>query len=61
MLFKYFTVLVILLGIGNEEPNNWAFDTTQFDNILKKLKVVTSQALYLTIYKSYFQNNFLCF
>lgn len=26
-------------GIGTEKPNNWAFDTTQFDNILKKLKV----------------------
>lgn len=26
-------------GIGNEEPSKWAFDTTQFDNILKKLKV----------------------
>ncbi|XP_073284979.1 G-patch domain-containing protein 1-like [Primulina huaijiensis] len=27
------------LGIGTEQPNAWAFDTTQFDNILKKLKV----------------------
>ncbi|KAI3727667.1 hypothetical protein L6452_16285 [Arctium lappa] len=27
------------LGIGLEKPNAWAFDTTQFDNILKKLKV----------------------
>ncbi|XP_073131762.1 G-patch domain-containing protein 1-like [Henckelia pumila] len=27
------------LGIGSEQPNAWAFDTTQFDNILKKLKV----------------------
>ncbi|KAK4490768.1 hypothetical protein RD792_001476 [Penstemon davidsonii] len=27
------------LGVGNEKPNAWAFDTTQFDNILKKLKV----------------------
>ncbi|KAL2902712.1 PIN2/TERF1-interacting telomerase inhibitor 1 [Bienertia sinuspersici] len=26
-------------GIGVEKPNQWAFDTTQFDNILKKLKV----------------------
>ncbi|KAL3499298.1 hypothetical protein ACH5RR_038391 [Cinchona calisaya] len=26
-------------GIGTEKPNSWAFDTTQFDNILKKLKV----------------------
>ncbi|KAI5655415.1 hypothetical protein M9H77_32602 [Catharanthus roseus] len=29
-------------GIGTEKPNNWAFDTTQFDNILKKLKVQAS-------------------
>ncbi|XP_071702933.1 G-patch domain-containing protein 1-like [Rutidosis leptorrhynchoides] len=27
------------LGVGVEKPNVWAFDTTQFDNILKKLKV----------------------
>ncbi|XP_057521147.1 G-patch domain-containing protein 1 isoform X2 [Amaranthus tricolor] len=26
-------------GIGVEKSNPWAFDTTQFDNILKKLKV----------------------
>ncbi|CAI9094168.1 OLC1v1029860C1 [Oldenlandia corymbosa var. corymbosa] len=26
-------------GIGTEKPSNWAFDTTQFDSILKKLKV----------------------
>ncbi|KAL3498904.1 hypothetical protein ACH5RR_041636 [Cinchona calisaya] len=26
-------------GIGTEKPSNWAFDTTQFDDILKKLKV----------------------
>ncbi|XP_024934450.1 G-patch domain-containing protein 1 isoform X2 [Ziziphus jujuba] len=26
-------------GIGTEKPNNWAFDTTQFDSILKRLKV----------------------
>ncbi|KAD3641367.1 hypothetical protein E3N88_30591 [Mikania micrantha] len=29
------------LGVGLEKPNVWAFDTTQFDNILKKLKVVS--------------------
>lgn len=29
------------LGIGLEKTNPWAFDTTQFDNILKKLKVVS--------------------
>lgn len=29
------------IGIGIEKPNNWAFDTTQFDNILKRLKVVS--------------------
>ncbi|KAH9617175.1 hypothetical protein KSS87_007576 [Heliosperma pusillum] len=28
-------------GIGVEKKNAWAFDTSQFDNILKKLKVVT--------------------
>jgi Pin2-interacting protein X1 len=27
-------------GVGVEKPNNWAFDTTQFDSILKRLKVV---------------------
>lgn len=27
------------LGVGIEKPNAWAFDTAQFDNILKKLKV----------------------
>ncbi|KAG5382703.1 hypothetical protein IGI04_034173 [Brassica rapa subsp. trilocularis] len=26
-------------GVGVDKPNPWAFDTTQFDNILKKLKV----------------------
>ncbi|CAN4077657.1 unnamed protein product [Withania somnifera] len=26
-------------GIGTEKPNEWAFDTSQFDSILKKLKV----------------------
>ncbi|KGN50056.1 uncharacterized protein LOC101213045 isoform X1 [Cucumis sativus] len=26
-------------GIGTEKQNNWAFDTTQFDDILKRLKV----------------------
>lgn len=29
-------------GVGVDKPNPWAFDTTQFDNILKKLKVVMS-------------------
>lgn len=37
---------VILIGIGTEKPNNWAFDTTQFDNILKKLKVVISNSTF---------------
>ncbi|KAK9983605.1 hypothetical protein SO802_033130 [Lithocarpus litseifolius] len=31
-------------GIGLEKPNEWAFDTTQFDNILKRLKVQGVQA-----------------
>ncbi|CAH9089782.1 unnamed protein product [Cuscuta epithymum] len=30
-------------GIGTEEPNNWAFDTTQFDSILKRLKVQVTE------------------
>lgn len=32
--------LDFVIGIGLEKPNSWAFDTTQFDNILKRLKVV---------------------
>ncbi|KAF5478192.1 hypothetical protein F2P56_004774, partial [Juglans regia] len=31
-------------GIGVEKPNSWAFDTTQFDNILKRLKVQAIQS-----------------
>ncbi|KAI3501348.1 hypothetical protein L1887_29214 [Cichorium endivia] len=31
------------LGVGLDKPNAWAFDTTQFDNILKKLKVQATQ------------------
>lgn len=30
-------------GVGLDKPNPWAFDTAQFDSILKKLKVQTSQ------------------
>lgn len=30
-------------GIGTEKPNEWAFDTAQFDNILKRLKVQTAE------------------
>ncbi|KAL6174750.1 hypothetical protein ACLB2K_051396 [Fragaria x ananassa] len=30
-------------GVGVEKPNQWAFDTTQFDNILKRLKVQAAQ------------------
>ncbi|XP_059444743.1 G-patch domain-containing protein 1 isoform X1 [Corylus avellana] len=30
-------------GVGLEKPNSWAFDTTQFDNILKRLKVQSAQ------------------
>ncbi|XP_022157163.1 uncharacterized protein LOC111023946 [Momordica charantia] len=30
-------------GIGTEKHNPWAFDTTQFDNILKRLKVQAVQ------------------
>lgn len=29
-------------GIGTEQPNHWAFDTTQFDSILKRLRVQTT-------------------
>lgn len=32
----------VQIGIGTEIPNAWAFDTAQFDSILKKLKVVFS-------------------
>ncbi|KAK7369728.1 hypothetical protein VNO80_11771 [Phaseolus coccineus] len=31
-------------GVGLEKPNHWAFDTTQFDNILKRLKVQAPQS-----------------
>ncbi|CAN1778288.1 G-patch domain-containing protein 1 [Linum perenne] len=30
-------------GVGVEKPNAWAFDTTQFDSILKRLKVQAVQ------------------
>ncbi|XP_021754246.1 uncharacterized protein LOC110719589 isoform X2 [Chenopodium quinoa] len=30
-------------GIGVEKPNHWAYDTSQFDNILKKLKVQAAE------------------
>ncbi|KAJ8526963.1 hypothetical protein K7X08_029440 [Anisodus acutangulus] len=30
-------------GIGTEKPNEWAFDTAQFDSILKRLKVQTAE------------------
>ncbi|KAF5935781.1 hypothetical protein HYC85_026910 [Camellia sinensis] len=34
----------ICQGIGVDEPkNNWAFDTSQFDNILKRLKVQAAE------------------
>ncbi|KAM7275193.1 hypothetical protein ACFE04_017059 [Oxalis oulophora] len=31
------------VGVGLDKPNPWAFDTTQFDNILKKLKVQSAK------------------
>ncbi|OWM72087.1 hypothetical protein CDL15_Pgr017970 [Punica granatum] len=31
-------------GVGSEKPNPWAFDTAQFDSILKRLKVQGSEA-----------------
>ncbi|KAL9688000.1 hypothetical protein QQ045_032412 [Rhodiola kirilowii] len=31
------------VGVGLEKPNPWPFDTTQFDNILKRLKVQAVQ------------------
>ncbi|CAA0812134.1 D111/G-patch domain-containing protein [Striga hermonthica] len=37
------------LGIGTEKPNAWAFDTSQFDSILKKLKV---QAVDISVKKA---------
>ncbi|CAK9156578.1 unnamed protein product [Ilex paraguariensis] len=30
-------------GVGLEKPNNWAFDTSQFDSILKRLKVQAAE------------------
>ncbi|KAK4797044.1 hypothetical protein SAY86_029370 [Trapa natans] len=30
-------------GVGVEKPNQWAFDTTQFDGILKRLKVQSAE------------------
>lgn len=36
-------------GVGVDKPNPWAFDTTQFDNILKKLKVV--MFVYIFVFK----------
>ncbi|WCJ26364.1 D111/G-patch domain-containing protein [Euphorbia peplus] len=32
------------VGVGLEKPNNWAFDTTQFDSILKRLRVQAAPA-----------------
>ncbi|KAL5727165.1 hypothetical protein ACHQM5_000390 [Ranunculus cassubicifolius] len=32
-----------LTGVGLDKVNNWAFDTSQFDNILKKLKVQVAE------------------
>ncbi|KAG9160605.1 hypothetical protein Leryth_019323 [Lithospermum erythrorhizon] len=31
------------LGIGTDQPNPWAFDTAQFDSILKRLKVQSAE------------------
>ncbi|CAI9281616.1 unnamed protein product [Lactuca saligna] len=31
------------VGVGLDKPNEWGFDTTQVDNILKKLKVQATQ------------------
>ncbi|GLT90847.1 hypothetical protein SLE2022_087640 [Rubroshorea leprosula] len=31
------------IGVGLEKPNPWAFDTAQFDSILKRLKVQAAQ------------------
>lgn len=33
-------ISLIFTGIGVDKPNPWAFDTAQFDSILKRLKVV---------------------
>nr|KJB52199.1 hypothetical protein B456_008G250200 [Gossypium raimondii] len=32
-----------IAGVGLEKPNPWAFDTAQFDSILKRLKVQAAQ------------------
>ena len=46
---------LVYTGIGTDIPNAWAFDTTQFDSILKKLKVVSSASYFVyCIYSMYF-------
>ncbi|KAJ9147977.1 hypothetical protein P3X46_030077 [Hevea brasiliensis] len=40
-------------GVGVEKPNNWAFDTTQFDSILKRLKVQAAHAPHEVVKKKH--------
>lgn len=42
--------LILYAGVGVDSPRNkWVYDTTQFDNILKKLKVVRQVKDYLSV------------
>lgn len=42
-------------GVGVDKPNPWAFDTTQFDNILKKLKVVMAVSVFVFFLANLFE------
>jgi len=53
-----YSLLNSITGVGLEKPNQWAFDTTQFDNILKRLKVV---CFFLTFFFFVFVQIFLLF
>ena len=46
-------------GVGVEKPNNWAFDTTQFDSILKRLKVVCYVLVWLFEIFYFFASNLI--
>ena len=42
--------MILYAGVGVDSPHNkWVYDTTQFDNILKKLKVVRQVKDYLSV------------
>ena len=59
---ELFDSLKITTGIGVDEPKNkWAFDTSQFDNILKRLKVVILTFIFDFDLISFKKKLFLCF